>query len=271
MNGYRLLILLILIVSATAAPLFAQPSSADTPRLEVGLDAALAGPDGDFDEVRTILAPLLTVNLSPRTALSVSGDLFVNRQYIGESWVDSRVVTAELRRGLVHTGRFAMTGLVGGGLGWSRFFQPEYTYVSRNETVTVPASTHTTAGAELTLGVGFEQRVGPRLALRQEVRAVLGELSEVRAQFGVSVPLGRYPARFAPLLTRDGRRPDSLANGTRIGAIIGAAAMAGFVGVLSDALCEGDCDDIAGPVALGAGYGAGVGALIGALIDSFRE
>jgi hypothetical protein len=260
-----------IILAATAAPLFAQQSSSDTPRLEVGVDAVLTGPDADFAEVRTIVAPRLTVNLSPRTALSISGDLFVNRQYLGESWADSRVVTAEVRRGLLQTGRFAMTGLVGGGVGRSRFFQPEYTYLSRNEPVTVPASTHTTTGAELMLGLGFEQRVAPRLALRQDVRAVIGEVSEFRAQLGVSVPLGRYPERFAPPLTRDGRRPDSLANGTGIGAIIGAAALAGFVGVLSDVLCEGECESVAGPVALGAGYGAGVGALIGAVIDSFRE
>ena len=144
--------------------------------------------------------------------------------------------------------------------------------VTRNfEPVTVPASTHTTTGPEFTLGVGFEQRVASRLALRQEVRAVLGEVSEFRAQFGVSVPLGRYPERLDPWLTRDGRRPDSLANGTRIGAIIGAAAMTGFVAFLANALCEGDCENLGAAVFVGAGYGAGAGALTGAMIDSFRE
>jgi hypothetical protein len=259
------------IMLATAAPLVAQPSSTDTPRLEVGVEASVAGPDRGFDQARAVVAPRLTMNLTPRTALSVSGDLFVNRQYIGESWGESRVVIAEMRRGLVQTGRFAMSGLVGGGFGRSRFFQPEYTYLVRNALVTVPASTYTTTGPVVTLGVGFEQRVAPRLALRQEVRAVLGRVSEVRAHVGVSVPIGRYPAQFDPPLTRSGRRPDSLVNGTRLGAIIGAAAMAGFVGVLSDLLCEGECDNIAGPVAIGAGYGAGAGALTGALIDSFWE
>lgn len=201
----------------------------------------------------------------------MSGDMFTRRQSIGEAWTDSHVVVAEMRRGLLQSGRFVMSGLVGAGFGWSQFYQPESTYLIRNEPVTVPASTHTTSGPEATLGVAVEQRVAARLALRQEVRVVLGEVSEFRAQVGVSVPLGRYPERFEPWLARDGRRPDSLRNGSKIGAIVGAAAMTGFVAFLANTLCEGDCENLGAAVFVGAGYGAGVGALTGAMIDSFRE
>lgn len=257
---------------AAAIPLYAQPTSADSPRLELGIDAAVAGPDGGFDErARALLAPRVTAHLTPRTALSVSGDLFTTRRTVGESWAESRVLVAEMHRALVRTERVSMSGIVGGGVGWTRTFQPEYSYLVWNEPVVVPASTRIYSAPEVTLGVGFEQRVAPRLALRQDMRAVIGEVSEFRASFGVVVPVGRYPERFAPLLTRSGGRPDSLRNGTTIGAAIGAGAMATFVAFLGNLLCEGDCDNISGPIALGAGYGAGIGALSGAIIDSFRE
>lgn len=257
---------------AAASPVYAQPTPPDTPRFEVGIDAAVAGPDGGFDErARAILAPRLTTHLTSRTALSVSGDLFTTRRTIGESWADSRVLMAEMQRALVRTRRVSMVGVVGGGMGWTRTFQPEYSYLVWNEPVVVPASTRVDSAPEFTLGLGVEQRIAPRLALRQDIRAVIGEVSEFRATLGVVVPIGRYPERFAPLLTRSGERPDSLRNGTTIGAAIGAAAMATFVGFLGNLLCEGDCDDLSGPIALGAGYGAGIGALGGAIIDSFRE
>lgn len=272
---YRSRLVALIFVAVTAfgaSSLGAQEVSPRTPRLEAGLDVAIAGPDGSFnDPARLVLVPRLTVNMSPRTALTVLTDVFAHRRYIGESWADGHVVTAELRRGLVQTDRFRMSGLVGGGYGWTRFFQPEYSYLIRGEPVIVPASTHTTTGPEFTLGLSAEQRMASRLALRQEVRVVLGEVSEFRAQLGVSVPLGRFPARFDPPLTRTGRRPDSLRNGTAIGAIVGSAAMTGFVAFIASALCEGECDNLGPALVAGAGYGAGAGALAGAMIDSFRE
>jgi hypothetical protein len=253
------------------ATLVAQSPSETTPRLEAGLDLSGAGPDGGFDEqARAILAPRLTINVTQRTALVLSGDLFTTRRTIGDSWAESRVVIAEVRRALVRTGRFSMSGLVGGGIGWTRTFQPEYSYLLWNERVTVPASMRTSAAPEVTMGLGFDQRIGSRLALHQEVRAVLGEVSELRGTLGVSVPFGRYPERFAPLQARRGGTPDSLRNGTTIGAVIGAAALGSFVAFLGNLLCEGECDS-SGPIAVGAVYGAGAGALTGALIDSIRD
>ena len=262
---------LVLSIFATASPLLAQVSSGGLPRLEIGLDAAVATPDNITEQARPILSPRLTLNVSPRTAVSVSGDLLTTRDYIGESWADARVVTAEMRRGLWQADRFALRGLIGGGYGWSEFFQPEYSYLVRNEPVVVPAHIYRTTGPEFVLGVGAEQRIDPRLALRQEVKVVLGELSEFRAHVGVSVPIGRYSPRFEPLQARDGGRPDSLRNGTGIGAIIGAAALASLVGFLGNLLCEGDCENMGPAIAAGAGYGAAAGAVLGAMTDSFIE
>ncbi len=261
----------ILALTATA-PLVAQPATGTTPRLEVGLDVAMAGPDGGFDRMRPVVAPRVTLNVSPRTALVVSADVFTTKQTFAfdESWEDSHLLLAEVRRALVQTGRFAMSGLVGTGIGHRRRFQPEITYGGRTP-IMQPAVLYEGAGPEFTLGVGVEQRVAPRLALRQEVRVILGKTSEFRAQAGVSVPVGRYPAHFDPVLTRTGRRPDSLRNGTTIGAVVGAAVMTGFVGFLAHSLCEGDCENLAAGLAIGAGYGAATGALTGAMIDSFIE
>jgi len=261
------------IALATAVPVAAQQPEAGTPRLELGLDAAIAGPDGGTDHARTVVAPRLTVHLSPRTAVILAGDAFTTRQTFDfdASWEDSHLVTVEMRRALVQTGRFAMSGLVGGGVGRTRRFQPEFTYPRPDGVIVQPARLYTDTGPEFTLGVGVEQRVAPRLALRQEVRVILGETSEFRAQAGVSVPFGRYPTRFAPPLTRSGQRLDSLRNGTGIGALVGAAVMTGFVGFLAHSLCEGDCENLGAALAVGAGYGAGAGALTGAIIDSFIE
>ena len=211
------------------------------------------------------------MNLSPRTALSFSGDVLAQRDYFGESWADTRIVTAQLHRKLWQTERFAMSGIVGGGVGRSRFFQPAFSYPGRDGTIVEPASFHTSKGGEFTLGVGAQQLIASRLALRQEAKVVLGEVSEFRAHLGVSIPFGRFPTRFQPQLARSGGRPDSLKNGTGIGAVVGAAVMTGFVSFLAQALCEGDCENLGAAVAVGAVYGGGAGALTGAIIDSFIE
>lgn len=259
--------------AAAGVPAEAQDLPVHAPRVEIGLDGVIAGPDGAFDDAsRELLSPRVTINLSPRTALALSGDMFTTRQTYADGWSDSHVITAEVRRALVQSGRFAMHGVFGGGAGWRRSFQPAYTYTLGGQVITVPDRTYVTRGGQVLIGVGFEQRLAPRLALHQEFRAVMGEAtSDFRTQVGVSVPLGRFSTRFDPPRTRDGGRPDSLANGTRIGAIAGAAALAGFVGFLSQALCEGECDNLGPALAIGAAYGAGAGALTGAIIDSFRE
>lgn len=269
----RLIVPVFILALLTAAPLAAQQPAGSTPRIEVGIDGAIAGPDGGTDQARVVVAPRLTVNVSPRTALILSGDAFTTKQTFGfdASWEDSHLLTVEMRRALIQTGRFAMSGLAGAGVGYRRMFQDEFTIPGRDGPVVQPSRLYTNTGPEFTLGLGLEQRVATRLALRQEVRVILGETSEFRAQAGVSVPLGRYPVQFDPPLTRSGQRPDSLRNGTGIGALVGAAVMTGFVGFLAHSLCEGDCENLGAALAVGAGYGAGAGSLTGAMIDSFIE
>jgi uncharacterized membrane protein len=64
---------------------------------------------------------------------------------------------------------------------------------------------------------------------------------------------------------------DSLANGTRIGAIVGGAGMAGLLSFVAAVLCEEDCTGMVPAFLIGAGTGVGVGAVSGALIDSLRD
>jgi hypothetical protein len=267
----RVVVLFFLAVTLTAAPVLAQEPSGSLPALEIGLDAAIAAPDVISEQARVILAPRVVTNLSRRTALHVSGDALARRDYFGDSWADTRVFTAEMHRHLWQTERFSLSGIVGGGVGRSQFYQPPYRYQGGGEIVTVPAYTYTSTGGEFTLGVGARQLIAPRLVLRQEAKVVLGEVSEFRAQLGVSVPIGKFPPRFEPLRARSGGRPDSLRNGTGIGAVVGAAVMTGFVAFLANALCEGDCENLGAAVAVGALYGGGAGALTGAMVDSFIE
>jgi hypothetical protein len=64
--------------------------------------------------------------------------------------------------------------------------------------------------------------------------------------------------------------PDSIADGIRNGALIGAAGLGVFGGLLSTSICE--CDDgTAVLIAMAlSGYGAATGALVGALSDSLH-
>jgi hypothetical protein len=243
------------------------------PGLEIGVDASLAGGDVGSERSHVRVSPRLTVNVSPRTAFVVSGDVMTTKRAFGfdESWEDSRLVTVELRRALLQTGSLAVYGVTGGGVGYRRLFRDEFVIPGPFGPTVLPSLQRNEVGGEVTLGIGAEQRVATRLALRQEVRLNLGEVSELRAQAGVSVPLGRYLPEFETPRTRSGGRPDSLRNGTGLGALIGAAAVAGFVGFLGSALCEGECENLPAAVAIGAGYGAAAGALSGAVVDSFIE
>ena len=82
--------------------------------------------------------------------------------------------------------------------------------------------------------------------------------------------------RSIPMATvRTIEAPDSRGNGARNGALIGAASLGVYVGLLGYALrCESDCgpdysatrDTVEG-VLFGAGFGAGGGALLGLWID----
>jgi hypothetical protein len=73
-------------------------------------------------------------------------------------------------------------------------------------------------------------------------------------------------AAHAPAQSRQSR--DSLKNGTIIGAVIGAVAMAGFVTWLCNELKEPGDPSCWKAVPIGGLYGAGIGAAIGLGIDA---
>ena len=89
----------------------------------------------------------------------------------------------------------------------------------------------------------------------------------------VSTANGRVPLPFRDISRIETR--DSLKNGVRNGALIGAVSLGIYVGGLSYSLrCERDCGagysatrDAVEHVAFGVGAGAGGGALIGLLVD----
>ena len=274
MQHRRLITTLFIAVIAAAASVHAQEPRGGRPLVEIGVDAVAAASDGDPDDVKVMGAPRVTVNFSPRTSLVVIGDAIGIRENSGEFWDEKTIVTAEIRRALVHAGRFSVGGTFGGGLGQSRSFHPGFSYIApgRNDVIVAPPSISSERSVEGSFGLNLQQILGAGLSLHQDVRFVFGEVaSEIRLQAGVSIPIGRYAPRFEPLRARSGGRPDSLVNGATWGALIGGAAMAGFFGFLANALCEGECENFGGGLAVSALYGAGPGALAGAIIDSYVE
>lgn len=293
------------------------------PAVEIGADVSIAGPDGGTDNPRTAFGPRITFNLSPRNAVTVFGDVATTRQEFGGSWEESRAVIIELRRALHESGPLSVNALVGTGVGWRHLFVPAFLLPGRDGPTTVPAEHRIVGGPAATLGLGFDVRLGPRLSLQQDTRFVFARgVAELRAQAGLSVPVGSYPSgpvrrldvgsaslrtgqaawitgadgierqgavritddNHVEIVTGNGRVSyardeiqrvrvrDSVLNGARRGAILGASGLTGFIVYLAAVLCGGeDCEGMPQALVLGAGYGAAFGAVGGALLDSLFE
>jgi hypothetical protein len=138
--------------------------------------------------------------------------------------------------------------------------------------VSVPIRPHpmTRSGVSSAYGT-MPLRVGQQLWVTdvsgQEIQGVISAIDDSRIE--VSSNAGRQS--FARGEIRRIAVPDSLVNGTVVGAAAGGASLGAFVALIADALCDSsECDNL-GPTLAGVAYGAGFGAVVGALIDSFRD
>ena len=149
---------------------------AGSPAVEVGIDAAAVR---DFyDGGGRSWGPRVTFNLSPETALVLFGESQVTKGRPREASWDSRLSGVEIRQVVSQADPISWHVIAGGGVSFRRDTR---THVG---TGPLPAAI---------IGVGVGERIGPHLSLRQELRFVLaGDGSELRAQVGFNIPIGRY-------------------------------------------------------------------------------
>lgn len=246
---------IVFVFLALSGPALAQP-----PRGEVAGQAGLEVRHGSS----LALSPRLTFPVAERSAIELAAThrpLKADRFQIGRGATGVDVV---LRQSLHAAGRFEVYGLVGAtyqrrivefpglveDLPSGRFESPAYRFVE-----------HQGAGQ---VGLAALWAVHPRVALRADVRTVLGEDSSMSAVVGVSIPLGRHSTARRP----DPAVHDSVANGVGIGAAIGAGVGAASFAALEWLLCQ--TEECVGPeiVLVGLGAGAGVGSVLGGVTDS---
>ncbi len=136
---------------------------------------------------QSALGPRVTFNLSPETALVFVADA---RTTTRNSNSDASLYALELRRPIDAGDRLTISWMLGGGVSKRRDVSRRYT----SQGITYPERVTRRNTGAVTLGIGFDQRVAGRLSLRQDFRMIMaGEGSEARAQFGIGLPIGRYP------------------------------------------------------------------------------
>jgi hypothetical protein len=114
-------------------------------------------------------------------------------------------------------------------------------------------------------------RTGQRLwVTSQDGQETSGKISAIDAnRIEVATSGGRVSLARSDI--RQIAVADGLANGTLIGASIGAASFGAFVSWLNVALCESDSCNSVAPALVGGAYGAAIGGVAGALIDSLID
>ncbi|MEO8483461.1 MAG: hypothetical protein ABI634_14710 [Acidobacteriota bacterium] len=315
---YTILILCTVAAALSPATVFAQ-AGLPGPLVDIGVDASFGTQGGPTARA---LSPRLTLNFTPDLALTARADAVVTTAGPIPSRVRSQRFVVEVHRTFANIGPLAVEGIVGGGLHRGQFTVPADGPRSGSPAIDQPTRVVTSLGPALMLGVGFAQRVGPHLLLRQDFRfAIHDDGPDAVVSIGVAAPLGRYTtrgrgqvaqvgtgtvrtgqrvwittddgaavegivgdidSRSIEVLHKTGRTaidlararrievPDSIRDGVRNGAIIGAVGMGVYGAFLARSLCE--CDDqTAVFVTLAiAGYGAGTGVLVGALSDGLH-
>lgn len=254
----RFITLLTLVATATTA------SAQTLPRAEItGQAAAETGHGTSLG-----LTPRLTLTLSERSALEVAAlHRPVNNDRFGVRY-GSTSGDLVLRQTLWMRDRVELFGLIGATARRRITEFPAYSYQLQSRTVDIPAfrGVETRGGAQI--GVAARWAIHPRLAVRGDVRTMLGEDGALSAGIGVSIPIGRY----ATTGRRASLERDPVTEGLGIGAAIGGGVGAALGAVMTWLFCESDgCVDASlGVVAVGAAIGGGVGAVTGGVVDSLR-
>lgn len=240
---------------AVVTPALAQP-----PRAEVAGQAGL-----EFrHESSLALSPRLTLPVAERSAIELAvthRPLNADRFRIGR---ESTGVDLVLRQSLFATDRVEVYGLAGATYQRRIVEFPRVVENLPGGHVEAPAYRFVEHQGAGQVGLAAMWALHPRVALRADVRTVLGEDSSMSAVVGVSIPIGRHSTPRRP----DPAVHDSVANGVGIGAAIGAGVGAASFAALEWLLCQ--TEECVGPeiVLVGLGAGAGVGAVLGGITDS---
>lgn len=121
-----------------------------------------------------------------------------------------------------------------------------------------------TGGAQV--GLAARWVMHPRLALRGDIRSMVGEDASLSGSLGVSMPLGRY----SETRRLDRRVHDPVWNGMGIGAALGGGTGAVTGALLGRVVCESDdCSGVSiGMSAALAVMGSALGSVVGGVVDS---
>lgn len=197
-------------VLCVPVPVLAGQAGLPGPVVEIGIDVAVR-PSADETGTVTPVGPRLTLNLSPWTAVVISGDAAYVRQSSQIGWEDNRVGLVEMRRALRQTGQRTVSGFVGAGV--SRIHSVRPGFASTGNPMPGATSDSTSTAAVASLGLELEQRLGAHVALHEDLRVLVGEVGGVSAQVGLGAPVGRYPtglvsrsSAWGPTPLQTGRR-----------------------------------------------------------------
>lgn len=193
----QLLIIVASVVVAARYPDLAQARQAGLPGplIEIGADAAIrTEPRAGWGAI----GPRLAINLTPRTAFELTGDLKTRRHsssYTG-GWSDSQALYGQVRRAIFQRGGYTAAATAGVGVDRDRRYRPEVTYTDGRDrtTHTIPAWFKERVTPAFITGLGFEQRITRYASVRGDLQMTISHSGFLpRVVTGVSVPLGRYP------------------------------------------------------------------------------
>ena len=199
----RCLGMLAVAVALTVGRAAAQTASAEPlppgPDIELGIDGAVA--NDFYDGSARPWGPRLILNLSPDTAVALFGEVAVAKGRATGYSRRSRLMGFDLRQTVARHGSVSGTIVAGSGVSYRRKVYPQPTITIRSQatgeiTRVITSPDRVVAGLvpAVILGGGLSVRLSRHLSVHQDLRFVLaGDASELRAQIGFAVPVGRYP------------------------------------------------------------------------------